>query len=202
MIAEACQTLKRNREHYLAARATDNLVNVLSNVARSWLTLTILFANSLWSRAGRHGFLRPDSCQWPWIHFLRNSRPRIPSASGTDLGHGQRLDEIVANEVEQRVNRAAIANASEMLVHIAAGNLPIPALMSMILGTLVRSAQFVKCATGTAFIPRALRSPLYDADASSGVPGSRRVRGKAELLLMRSCGDGCCYRYPEVMNAG
>src|ERR1019366_728023 len=37
MIAEACQTLKRNRERYLANRSTGNLVKVLSDVADSWL---------------------------------------------------------------------------------------------------------------------------------------------------------------------
>src|SRR5512136_670996 len=37
MIGEACQTLKRNRERYLARRSTHSLVTVLSNVAQSWL---------------------------------------------------------------------------------------------------------------------------------------------------------------------
>ena len=37
MITEACQTLKRNRERYLAARSTDSLVKVLSDVAEGWL---------------------------------------------------------------------------------------------------------------------------------------------------------------------
>ena len=36
----------------------------------------------------------------------------------------------------------------ELLVHITAGNLPNPALMSIVLGLLTRSAQFVKCAHG------------------------------------------------------
>jgi len=37
MIAEACQTLKRNRGRYLASRSTDGLVKVLSEVAANWL---------------------------------------------------------------------------------------------------------------------------------------------------------------------
>ena len=37
MITEACQTLKRNRERYLAGRSTEQLVKVLSDVAESWL---------------------------------------------------------------------------------------------------------------------------------------------------------------------
>jgi hypothetical protein len=35
MITEACQTLKRNREHYLAGRSTDGLVKILGEVAES-----------------------------------------------------------------------------------------------------------------------------------------------------------------------
>src|SRR6267154_1536883 len=37
MIEEACQTLKRNREHYLAARSTESLVKTLSRLADAWL---------------------------------------------------------------------------------------------------------------------------------------------------------------------
>jgi len=37
MITEACQTLKRNRERYLATRSTQNLVDVLSALAGDWL---------------------------------------------------------------------------------------------------------------------------------------------------------------------
>ena len=37
MITEACQTLKRNRERYLAQRTTHNLVHVLAEVAKGWL---------------------------------------------------------------------------------------------------------------------------------------------------------------------
>jgi len=37
MIGEACQTLKRNRERYLAHRSTQNLIHVISSLAKSWL---------------------------------------------------------------------------------------------------------------------------------------------------------------------
>ena len=56
----------------------------------------------------------------------------------------------------------------EFLVHIAAGNLPNPALMSIVLGLLTRSAQFVKCASGAAFLPRLFAHSIYDADAKLG----------------------------------
>src|SRR3974390_2902421 len=37
MITEACQTLKRNRERYLAQRSTQSLIALLSGVAQEWL---------------------------------------------------------------------------------------------------------------------------------------------------------------------
>ena len=37
MITEACQTLKRNRECYLAGRSTENIIQILSDVAENWL---------------------------------------------------------------------------------------------------------------------------------------------------------------------
>ena len=37
MITEACRTLRRNRERYLAQRTTHQLVQVLAEVANGWL---------------------------------------------------------------------------------------------------------------------------------------------------------------------
>ena len=53
-------------------------------------------------------------------------------------------------------------------MHITAGNLPNPALMSIVLGLLTRSAQFVKCASGSTFLPRLFAHSIYAADAKLG----------------------------------
>ena len=45
VITEACQTLKRNREHYLAHRTTHQLIEVLAEVARGWLQTDNRFRN-------------------------------------------------------------------------------------------------------------------------------------------------------------
>src|SRR5215467_13615930 len=37
MVTDACQTLKRNRENYLAARSTQSRVEVLCGVEQNWL---------------------------------------------------------------------------------------------------------------------------------------------------------------------
>ena len=37
MVTEACHTLRRNREKYLAGRSTDSLIRTLCNLAEEWL---------------------------------------------------------------------------------------------------------------------------------------------------------------------
>jgi hypothetical protein len=85
-----------------------------------------------------------------------------------DLGHLQRLQNLTANPAEQEHGRASFARAPELLAHIAGGSLPNPVLMSIVLGLLVRSAQFVKCATGTALIPRMFAHSLYEIEPKLG----------------------------------
>src|SRR5512139_718124 len=59
MITEACRTLKRNREHYLASRSTDNIVRVISTVAADWLRENSPFRRMALERAPREqGFSR------------------------------------------------------------------------------------------------------------------------------------------------
>src|SRR6185503_170193 len=63
---------------------------------------------------------------------------------------------------------ARLWHGPELLVHIAAGNLPNPALMSLTLGLLTRSAQFMKCASGAAFLPRLFAHSIYEMDRKLG----------------------------------
>jgi hypothetical protein len=55
-----------------------------------------------------------------------------------------------------------------LLVHVAAGNLPNPALMSLTLGLVTRSSQFMKCASGASYLPRLFAHSIYDADPKLG----------------------------------
>ena len=61
-----------------------------------------------------------------------------------------------------------MAIGPQLLAHIAPGNIPVAALMQMLLGLLTRSAQFVKCASGQTFIPRMFAHSLYEADHKLG----------------------------------
>src|SRR5439155_4611486 len=85
-----------------------------------------------------------------------------------ELGHAGRLDQFVATFSEHKAQRTALATGPRLLVHFAAGNLPCPTLMSIVLGLLARSGQFVKCASGAALLPRLFAHSLYQVEPKLG----------------------------------
>jgi hypothetical protein len=169
MIAEACQTLKRNRERYLADRPTSSLLRTLGELGQSWLQPDYPFRKmALAADPNVSGFSRATLANGLDAFFRQLTTDNLQELLVQELGHDRRLDEFCASEVEQMRQRAALARGPEFLVHIAAGNLPNPTLSSMVRGFLVRSAQFVKCASGAAFIPRLFAHSIYEAEPKLG----------------------------------
>lgn len=169
LIGEACQTLKRNREHYLTHRSTHGLVEVLSTVAESWLAPDYPFRKrALEQGPAATGFSRPTLAAGLDAFFKQLTRGSLKALLEQDLGHAQRLDELTSDEPEAKSHRASLAVGPELLAHVTPGNLPSPALSSIVLGLLVRSAQFVKCATGAALLPRLFAHSLYEVEPKLG----------------------------------
>ena len=169
MIAEACQTLKRNREHYLAARSTESLIKTLSRVADSWLQPENPFRQlALKLGPEQTGFSRETLARGLDNFFGQLTRDNFHALLVQEFGDAKRLDALTATAADQRHNRMAILNAAEFQVHIAAGNIPNPTLTSMVFGLLTRSAQFVKCASGASFLPRIFAHSIYEADPKLG----------------------------------
>jgi hypothetical protein len=169
MITEACQTLKRNRERYLANRPAENLIKALSNVAESWLEPDYSFRKiALESGPAQTGFSRETLTRGLDDFFKQLTRENFHALLVQEFGDVKRLDAMTATAAEQKQNRMAIVNAPEFQVHIAAGNIPNPALTSVIFGLILRSAQFVKCASGASFLPRLFAHSIYEADPKLG----------------------------------
>ena len=169
MIGEACQTLKRNRERYLAHRSTHSLVKTMSDVGQSWLNPEYPFRKLALERGpAATGFSSATLARGLDSFFKQLTHEHFHVLLEQDLGHGRRLDEMVAGEAERKSGRAAIATAPELLAHITAGNLPNPTLAAMVLGVLLRSAQFVKCASGTALLPLLFAHSLYEVEPKLG----------------------------------
>ena len=169
LLAEACATLKHNRELYLAPRTTDQIVKVISEVADGWRTAANPFRQlALAHGPAATGFGRATLARGLDDFFAQLTRENLRALLVQELGDPRRLDEIVSAPGGGKHPCAAIARGPEFLVHIAAGTIPNPALMSMVLGLLARSAQFVKCASGAALLPRLFAHSIYDADPKLG----------------------------------
>ena len=169
MVGEACQTLKRNRERYLAHRSTHGIVKVLASVARDWLAPDFPFRKLALERGpAATGFSGPTLARGLDSFFKQVTPEACEALLEQDLGHARRLDELVAGEAEQKSSRVSLAGAPHLLVHIAAGNLPNPTLSAMVMGLLVRSAQFVKCASDTSLLPRLFAHSLYEVEPKLG----------------------------------
>jgi hypothetical protein len=189
MITEACQTLKRNRERYLASRSTEQLIQTLSDVAEGWLQPENRFRKLALEHAG----VQASACSSDTLkRELQQGGVLGPAFSRATLEKGldnffrqlttENLEALLEQELGDAISVTGEAasprhsphatrhfwRGPELLVHIAAGNVPNPALMSIVLGLLTRSAQFAKCASGSAFLPRLFAHSIYAADAKLG----------------------------------
>src|SRR5262249_37068052 len=169
MLGEACQTLKRNRQCYLANRSTQSLILLLTNVGSNWLKPNYPFRNLALEQAPvLTGFSPAGLARGLDLFFRQLTTENLESLLEQEFGHAQRHDRMTSTPPEERTGRASLATAPELLAHITAGYLPNPALQSIVFGVLLRSAQFVKCASGASLLPRLFAHSLYDADSKLG----------------------------------
>jgi hypothetical protein len=165
MIRDACQALKRNRVQYLAGRTTESLVGLLGELGANWMRPNdALRRHALEVGPSMLRFSRPTIERGLDSFFSELTADNLRALMVQDLGHAHRFDSPVASAVERTANRVALVRGPELIAHITAGNVPNPALMSMVLGLLTRSAQFVKCAQGSSLLPRLFAHSIHEAD--------------------------------------
>jgi len=169
MIAEACHNLKQHREKYLAVRTTDEIVKILCEVGADWL----LPENKFRRLALQHGPAATGFSAAVLACGLDDFFGRFTPENFAALLAAELSGATSVTDFPPRLPADAVAGGHywrgpEFLVHIAAGNLPCPALMSLTLGLLTRSAQFMKCASGAALLPRLFAHSLYAADHKLG----------------------------------
>jgi hypothetical protein len=165
MMAEAALTLKRNRSLYLAERSTASIIRLLSDVADGWREANSpLRKMALEQGPAATGFSTATLARGLDDFFKQITVENLRALVTQELGQVQRLDDFCASPTEAAGSRLARAQGPEFICHIVGGSLPNPVFMSIILGLLTRSAQFVKCASGCAFLPRLFAHSLYEAD--------------------------------------
>jgi hypothetical protein len=166
MLTEAFATLRRNRAKFLAPRSTDDVLRVLCRVADHWLDTKYPFRRlALADGPAKTGFSRATLELGLDRFFEELTRDHFLALLQQEIGDPRRLDEFVSLPGE---TCSAKARGPELLVHIAAGNLPCPAFMSLALGLLTRSAQFMKCASGGSWLPRLFAHSIYHTDHKLG----------------------------------
>lgn len=169
MVSEACIAIKRNRAQFLLKRNTASLIRTIVTAAEDWLDDRTPFRQRALAEAPAEiGFSKEVIARGLDDFFGQITKRNLEDLIVQDLGHVNRLDEMTATENEHGGERASRAVGSELLVHVAGGALPNPTLLSMILGLLVRSAQFVKCPSGGSLIPRLLAHSIYAIDPKLG----------------------------------
>ena len=145
LITDACQTLKRNREKFLATRSTENLISILTKLGREWLDPEFPFRKIVLEKGPEQTGFGKETLRLGLDRFFAQlTHENLEALIVQDLGSLRRLDEITADAVESKQDRSSIARGHDLLVHITGGVLPNPSVMSMILGLLARSAQVVK----------------------------------------------------------
>ena len=163
MVAEACRNLKFNRTRFLADRNTASIIQLLSGLAEDWLVSDFPFRKeALEKSAALTGFAPATLARGLDAFFSEVNRDNLEALLEQELGHPLRLDQMIGSQTR------AIARGPELLVHITAGNVPAPSFMSIVLGLLVRSAQFIKCATGTSGLVRLFAHSIYHRDPKLG----------------------------------
>lgn len=160
MITEACQALRRNRDAYLAHCSNRHLVRVLGELGQDWLREDFPFRQlALEHGPAETGFPRGVLQVGLDAFFGELTANNLHALLEQDLGDASRLESFAGP-----AGRQAMVQGPELLAHLAAGNIPVPTLHSLVLGLLARSAQFVKCARGGAFIPRLFAHSLRETD--------------------------------------
>ncbi|MCS1411880.1 MAG: hypothetical protein M2R45_05082 [Verrucomicrobia subdivision 3 bacterium] len=169
VVSEACETLRRNRRQYLLGRPTETLLRTLGLVAEKWLDSEY----PLRQLALKHGMERSGfplcTIQKGLDGLFREMTPEnLNHLILQDLGHVRRLDHPSSGEAESRTGRKSFAVGPELIAHVTGGVIPNPVITSIVLGLLARSAQFVKCARSTSFLPRLFAHSIYETDPKLG----------------------------------
>ncbi len=169
VVTEACLSLKSNRRQFLRERNTDSMVAAIAAIAEDWLDPNNPFRQvALAEGPSALGFSRETLSAGLDAFFRTLTVENLRALLTQDLGHNQRLERLSPAEVETYPRQLAFAQGPPLVAHITAGRLPNPVLTSMVHGLLLRSAQFVKCATGTALLPRLFAHSLREVEAKLG----------------------------------
>jgi hypothetical protein len=139
VISAACDALKRNREKNLRSRNTEDIVRLLCEIATDWLDPENRFRQlALAQGPAETGFSKAVLAKGLDGFFRQFTPDNFRALLAQELGDAVRVTGDPWRTMEGGIATDGAASAPrhfwrgpELLVHIAAGNLPNPALMSL-----------------------------------------------------------------------
>lgn len=169
MLRNACQAIRENRERYLLERSAVSIVKTLCRLGESWLDEAYPFRQlALEEGPERTGF-SSETLRRGLDEFFRQFTPEnFEHWLIQEFGHVERLDGFPSTREESRMQRAGRVEGVPLITHVTAGNIPVSAMMSMVTGLLVKSAQFVKCSSRNSFLPRLFAHSIYEREHKLG----------------------------------
>src|SRR3954464_7480724 len=118
MVHDSCESLKRNRDRYLARRSTQGIIRTLCELGESWLQPTFRFRQILLEQGpAQTGFSAATIAAGLDNLFSQFTPENFQALIVQDLGHPGRLDQIQADKLEERAQRASGAVGPHLLVH-------------------------------------------------------------------------------------
>jgi len=169
VVTEACRQLKRNRTQYLRDTPTGQIITMIARLSENWRDDHFPFRKTaLQHSVEKTGFSSASLAHGIDRFFSRITEDNLHNLMTQELGDSRRMDSPLGTPEERADNRLSMAKGPELLALIIASNMPCLAIMSMIHGLLVKSAQFVKCPNGSGFIPKLFAHSLYDAHPKLG----------------------------------
>src|SRR3954468_9805209 len=90
VITDACRTLKRNRQAYLAKRSTESIINTLASLARDWQDPDYTFRKEAIEKGPAHtGFSQQILARGLDTFFKALTRENLSALVQQDLGQIQ-----------------------------------------------------------------------------------------------------------------
>ena len=172
-IREAVSRTREARERVQQHRSTDAVIGVLAQTAKNWLD-----PNSPWRKravesAPKHmGFSEAMVQEAIDLTFGAINYESLGELLDRELGNRRVLDEFC---LRGRVQSRAIA--PRLLVHFLAGNVPMPGIVSICCGLLLRTANLVKSVVARPGVP----FPVHRVGARGG-RGTGRLRGVGRVV--------------------
>jgi hypothetical protein len=161
LVTEACQALRHNRDDYLAQVGNEPVIAKLTEVASLWRSPDYeLRKIALAASLEETGFPREvlaaglDACFADW------TQEKFFMMLAQELGDPTRLQSFAS----QPNRTLSMVHGPQLTAHIAPGNLPVPVFQSIAFGLLLRSAQFIKCASGKSLLPRLFGHSLHSVE--------------------------------------